>query len=72
MYYRCKATIGVSAEEKKIVETFARKNAVKAAWFQKYKNAVWFKPVLTGTVRYMQETERGGMRQPVWKGLKTD
>lgn len=70
--YRGKATLGVSAGEKKLVENFARKNAVQAAWFPKYKNAVWIKPELLGTVRYMQETERGGMRQPVWKGLKTD
>lgn len=72
MRYRGKATIGVSAEEKRIVETYAQKNAVKEAWFPKYKNAVWIKPELIGTVKYMQETERGGMRQPVWKGLKTD
>lgn len=70
--YRGKATLGVSAEEKRFVENFAEKNAVQAAWFPKYKNAVWIKPELSGTVRYMQETERGGMRQPVWKGLKTD
>lgn len=70
--YRGKAALGVSAEEKAVVENFARKNAVQTAWFPEYKNAVWFKPVLTGTVRYMRETERGGMRQPVWKGLKTE
>ncbi|MGN1052649.1 MAG: hypothetical protein ACI4SH_04580 [Candidatus Scatosoma sp.] len=70
--YRGKAAVGVSAEEKETVENFAKKNAVKTAWFPEYENAVWLKPVLTGTVRYMQETERGGLRQPVWKGLKTD
>ena len=38
----------------------------------KYKNVIWIKPKLIGTVQYMQEIENGSMRQPVWKGLKMD
>ena len=69
---RGKVYLGVSVKEREIIEKFAEKNAVKKAWFSKYENAVWLKPELVGTVEYMQETESGGMRQPVWKGLKTD
>ncbi|MBO7369185.1 MAG: hypothetical protein J6U25_02745, partial [Clostridia bacterium] len=69
---RGKVYLGVSGSEREIIEKFAKKNAVKKAWFSKYENAVWLKPELVGTVEYMQETESGGMRQPVWKGLKTD
>lgn len=65
-----KVFLGVSAEERKIVNEYAKKNKVNIAWFDKYKNAVWIKPELVGTVHYMHETDNGGMRQPVWKGLR--
>lgn len=64
--------LGVSKEERAIILKFAKKNTVKKPWFDKYKNVVWLKPQLMGTVRYMHETESGGMRQPVWKGLRDD
>lgn len=35
-------------------------------------NAVWVKPELVCTVKYMMKTESGGMRQPVFKGLRDD
>lgn len=59
-------------EERKIVNDYAKKNKVNKAWFDKYKNVVWIKPELVGTVHYMHETDNGGMRQPVWKGLRDD
>lgn len=36
------------------------------------KDIVWVKPKLVGNVQYMHTTETGSMRQPVWKGLKTE
>ena len=69
---RGKVYLGVSKEERAIILKFAKKNTVKRPWFEKYKNLVWLKPELVGTVRYMHETESGGMRQPVWKGLRDD
>lgn len=69
---RGKVYLGVSKEERKIIAEFAKRNAVKNPWFGKFKNAVWLKPELVGTAHFMQETENGGMRQPVWKGLRTD
>lgn len=69
---RGKVYLGVSKEERAIILKFAKKNTVKRPWFEKYKNVVWLKPELVGTVRYMYETESGGMRQPVWKGLRDD
>ena len=32
----------------------------------------WVKPCLVCTVKYMQRTASGGMRQPVFKGLRED
>ena len=69
---RGKVYLGVSKAEQKIIAEFAKKNTVKRPWFNKYKNAVWLKPQLVGTAHFMHETESGGMRQPVWKGLRDD
>ena len=35
-------------------------------------NAVWVTPELVCTVKYMMKTESGGMRHPVFKGLRED
>jgi len=67
---RGKVYLGISDEERRIIYEFAKKNTVKKAWFDKYRNAVWIKPELIGTAHFMHETESGGMRQPVWKGLR--
>ena len=66
---RGKVYLGVSKAEQNIIADFAKKNTVKRPWFDKYKNVVWLKPQLVGTAHFMHETESGGMRQPVWKGL---
>jgi len=67
---RGKVYLGVSKEERRIIEKYAREHRLKKPLFNKYEDAVWIEPELVGTVEYMQETEQGGMRQPVWKGLK--
>ena len=69
---RGKVFLGVSKEERAFILKFAIKNTVKTPWFDKYKNAIWLKPELVGTAHYMHETENGGMRQSVWKGLRND
>lgn len=70
MQCRGKVYLGISKEERKVILEFARKHKVEKPWFDKYKNAVWLKPELVGTAHFMHETESGGMRQPVWKGLR--
>ena len=35
-------------------------------------NTVWIRPCLVCTVNYMMKTESGGLRQPVFKGLRED
>ena len=69
---RGKVYLGVSGADKRLVEEFARGNRVKKPWFPKYKNAVWLRPALVGTAHFMQETASGSMRQPVFKGIRTD
>ena len=36
------------------------------------ENAVWVEPRLVCTVEFMHRTKNGGMRQPVFKGLRDD
>jgi len=36
------------------------------------EQAAWVEPKLVCTVQYMMKTEGGGMRQSVFKGLRTD
>jgi len=60
-----KVYLGVSKEERAIILKFAKKNTVKRAWFEKYKNSFWLNPELVGTAHFMHEIENGGMRQPV-------
>ncbi|MBQ3077397.1 MAG: DNA ligase, partial [Clostridia bacterium] len=36
------------------------------------ENAVWLEPRLVCTVEFMHRTKNGGMRQPVFKGLRDD
>ncbi len=69
---RGKVYLGVSSEDRKLVSQFAFNNRVSTPWFSQYKNAVWLKPELKGTAHFMQETQSGHMRQPVWKGLRDD
>ena len=69
---RGKVYLGISEEERRIIENFAMQNRIQKPWFGKYKNAVWLKPQLVGTAHFMHETQSGGRRQPVWKGLRTD
>lgn len=69
---RGKVYLGVSKQERKIICDFAKKNTVKNPWFNKFKNVIWLKPELVGTAHFIHETESGGMRQPVWKGLRDD
>lgn len=69
---RGKVYLGVSKAEQKIIEEFSKTNTVEKPWFDKYKKAVWLEPKLIGTAHFMHETESGGMRQPVWKGLRND
>lgn len=71
---RGKVYLGVSKEERNIIKKFAESHTLSKAVFDEYqgKGIIWLKPELVGTVQYMHITERGSMRQPIWKGLKME
>lgn len=72
LHNRGKVYLGVSKEDRELVKEFAKRNEVQTPWFPQYKDIVWIKPELTGTAHFMQETENGTMRQPVFKGIRDD
>jgi len=68
-------TLGVSKESfskivshKKIFNPLFTELTAKS----RNKNAVWLSPDLVCTVKYMEKTPSGSLRQPVFKGLRED
>ena len=71
MIYKGHVTLGVSREDFKIISG----TNTSQPPFEPPKgneNAVWIKPDLVCTVKYMEKTSNGGLRQPVYKGLRDD
>ena len=67
---RGRVTLGVSREDFRVIS----KIPAAAAPFSGQGGAgtVWIQPVLVCTVRYMEKTASGMLRQPVFKGLRED
>ena len=72
LQYKGHVTLGVGgASFQKILKMPRRKTppfAVPAG----NETADWIRPKLVCTVKYMMKTQKGGMRQPVFKGLRDD
>ncbi len=64
------ATIGVSNEAFKRILQVDRLNYPFFA--EESPQAIWLKPELVCTVKYLARTKGGGLRHPVFKGLRTD
>ncbi len=72
LVYRGHVTLGVSSAD---FQEIARQKKLELPPFEApagNENAVWVEPVLVCTVKYMMKTPNGGMRQPVFKGLRRD
>ena len=64
--------IGVSRHDFDVMAGAAR---VDKSWyfdFPDFEDAVWLKPILVCRVEYMERTPGGGLRQPVFRGLRED
>lgn len=73
LVYKGHVTLGVGGEDFRIV--LQQATIPSPPFFEVpsgNENAVWIEPRLVCTVRYMMKTESGGMRQPVFKGLRDD
>ena len=63
-------TMGVSRDEFKIIQN--QEVLADAPFEKKESEAVYNKPDLVCSVKYMERTPQGGLRQPVFKGLRMD
>jgi len=73
LIYKGHVTLGVSSEDYRII---AGAKKLPAPPFDEppagNESVVWIEPKYACTVRYMMKTSGGGMRQPVFKGIRFD
>ena len=65
-------TLGVGGEPFRRIKSLDKTSCSFSEIPKGNENAVWVKPELVCTVKYMMKTESGSMRQPVFKGLRED
>jgi len=69
--YKGHVTLGVSREDFNIISHIPKiETPMKAP--KGNEHAHWILPELVCTVKYMEKTSIGGLRQPVYKGLRED
>lgn len=72
LIYRSNVAMGVSRHDFHII---SEQQAVSKSFyydFPEFEGAIWVLPVLVCTVKFMEYTPNGGLRQPVFKGLRED
>lgn len=72
LVYKGHVTLGVDGEPFRRIRASDKTDCPFSEIPKGNENAVWVKPELVCTVKYMMKTESGGMRQPVFKGLRED
>ena len=72
LVYKGHVTLGVGGEPFQKIKSLDRTSCPFLEVPKGNENAVWIKSKLVCTVKYMMKTENGGMRQPVFKGLRED
>lgn len=72
LIYKGHVTLGVGGESFRKILELGRLHQLPMGIPEGNENAVWVQPQLVCTVKYMMKTESGGLRQPVFKGLRDD
>lgn len=72
MVYKGHVTLGVGGEGFKKIRQLPEQPFPPFPVPDGNENAVWVEPLLVCTVKYMSKTKNGGLRQPVFKGLRED
>lgn len=72
LIYKGHVTLGVGGEFFRKIRELGRLNQPPMTIPEGNENTVWVQPELVCTVKYMMKTESGGLRQPVFKGLRDD
>ncbi|MCL2212979.1 MAG: DNA ligase [Oscillospiraceae bacterium] len=69
LVYQGHVPIGLTREDFKII---AKQNAVHCPFERAEEDALYIDPTLVCTVEYMMRSSGGGLRQPVFRGLRLD
>ena len=72
LIYQSHVALGVSRHDFDAMASAARANKSRYPGFPDFEDAVWLQPVLVCRVEYMERTPGGGLRQPVFRGLRDD
>ena len=70
--YKGHVTLGVGGEDFRKIRELPRIGAPGFAVSSGNEECIWVEPSLCCTVKYMEKTESGSLRQPVFKGLRVD
>ena len=69
LVYIGRVTLGVSREEYEII---SQQPEINPPFIKSLANAVYVKPTLVCVAKFMEYTKNGGLRQPIFKGLRFD
>ena len=72
LVYRGRFSLGVGGEGFRVIRSQPKAITPPFGRSSESGDATWNVPELVCTVQYMDKTESGGMRQPVFKGLRQD
>ena len=70
--YQSHVVMGVSREDYKIISSADKVTKTHYPGFPEFEGAIWLKPQLVCCVQFMERTPNGGLRQPVFRGLRDD
>ena len=72
LLYKGQITLRISNSDFKIIVSIDKIDLPLFKASMDNEKAVWIKPVLVCTVRYMGKTTSVSLRQPIYKGLRFD
>ena len=72
LIYKGHVTLGVGGDNFRTIKSTARIDKPAFLPPDGNENTIWISPTLVCTVKFMDYTSSGGMRQPVFKGLRLD
>ena len=70
--YQSHVVLGISSDDYKKISMAPKVDKAQYSGFPDYEDAVWIEPTIVCTVKFMERTPGGGLRQPVFKGIRTD
>lgn len=71
LIYKGHVTLGVSRDDFKVISKL-KQSKPPFPPPKGNENAIWIQPKFVCTVKFMERTSNGGLRQPVYKGLRDD